>query len=312
VEIRWLEGTSSFVAVDFPDAAQGLGIARLAPKVLTDGAELLARSATYAFASFGVQGTGVSVGINAQSDERDAAVAAWRDAVGTCCPEMRLSIDEGRGVAVDDVAPLRALDPRPAALWEAHDGVLGAHRVVAEGVLAALHVTLDGLDGRSLALEDHGPVSAAVASRAEELGATVTRVAAGTDALAGLLVTPVDALVLGSRAGVLDHEDAAQVRARVVVPSGPVPVTTRALAVLRRGGSVVLPDFLTASGSVATLTDDAPASLADLLAHVAVHVGEAVAAVLDHAEGPVVGACERAEAFLATWRDELPFGRPMA
>jgi hypothetical protein len=34
--------------------------------------------------------------------------------------------------------------------------------------------------------------------------------------------------------------------------------------------------------------------------------------VLDHADGPLLGACYRAEAFLRTWRDTLPFGRPLA
>jgi hypothetical protein len=312
VEIRWLEGTSSFVAVDFPDAPVGLGVARLAPKVLTDGAELLARSATYAFASFGLRGTGVSVGINAQPDGRDAAVAAWREALGTCCPGMQLGMDAGRGVLAQDVAPLHALDPRPAVLWHEHADVLGLDRITAEGVLAGLHVGLGGLDGRSVAIEDHGAVSSAVAARAAELGASVTSHPAGPDGLSALLAADADALVLGSRAGVLDHDDAPQVTARLVVPSGPVPVTTRALAVLRRGDTVVLPDFVTAAASVATLAPDAPATYDELLAHVAVRVGEVVAGVLDHAEGPVVGACERAEDFLATWRDELPFGRPMA
>ena len=29
-------------------------------------------------------------------------------------------------------------------------------------------------------------------------------------------------------------------------------------------------------------------------------------------EGAFLGACGHAESFLATWRDELPFGRPLA
>ena len=41
-------------------------------------------------------------------------------------------------------------------------------------------------------------------------------------------------------------------------------------------------------------------------------VGGAVREVHGHDEGPLLGACERAEAFLATWQDELPFGRPLA
>ena len=29
-------------------------------------------------------------------------------------------------------------------------------------------------------------------------------------------------------------------------------------------------------------------------------------------DGPFLGACYSAEAFLSTWQDELPFGRPLA
>jgi hypothetical protein len=37
----------------------------------------------------------------------------------------------------------------------------------------------------------------------------------------------------------------------------------------------------------------------------------ALGEVLPHEQGPLLGACLRAEAYLATWRDELPFGRPL-
>jgi hypothetical protein len=36
-----------------------------------------------------------------------------------------------------------------------------------------------------------------------------------------------------------------------------------------------------------------------------------VGEVLGDDEGPVLGACERAEAFLGTWMEALPFGRPI-
>ena len=37
-----------------------------------------------------------------------------------------------------------------------------------------------------------------------------------------------------------------------------------------------------------------------------------IAEVLGHDDGPLLGACYRAEDFLRAWRDELPFGRPLA
>ena len=53
-----LTGTDGFVVIDLDDATTSVGIARLAPKVLREGVELLARSVTYAFASFGIAGHG--------------------------------------------------------------------------------------------------------------------------------------------------------------------------------------------------------------------------------------------------------------
>ena len=34
--------------------------------------------------------------------------------------------------------------------------------------------------------------------------------------------------------------------------------------------------------------------------------------VMDHPDGPLLASCYRAEAFLATWCEQLPFGRPIA
>ena len=34
--------------------------------------------------------------------------------------------------------------------------------------------------------------------------------------------------------------------------------------------------------------------------------------VIGHDEGAYLGACYRAEAFLRTWQETLPFGRPLA
>ena len=51
--IQKLTSTDGFIAFDL-DGAPAVGVVRLAPKVLRDGAELLARSTTYAAASFGL------------------------------------------------------------------------------------------------------------------------------------------------------------------------------------------------------------------------------------------------------------------
>src|SRR5262245_66237399 len=82
VKLDKLTGTDGFVVTDLADATTSVGIARLAPKVLREGVELLARSVTYAFASFGVAGHGGASGaIKAKTETRDEAVDAFVEAV---------------------------------------------------------------------------------------------------------------------------------------------------------------------------------------------------------------------------------------
>ena len=53
-----------------------------------------------------------------------------------------------------------------------------------------------------------------------------------------------DALFVAGKAGVIDHDAAESVKARVVVPLSPVPVTAKAYAAFRRADIVYVPDFI--------------------------------------------------------------------
>jgi hypothetical protein len=100
-----------------------------------------------------------------------------------------------------------------------------------------------------------------------------------------------------------------------VVPSGPIPVTAKGLAVLRRQGVRVLPDFITTAGAMLGGLGPALEGAAGTTRgadEVSAQVREALGEVLDHEQGPLLGACHRAETFLRTWREQLPFGRPLA
>jgi len=89
--------------------------------------------------------------------------------------------------------------------------------------------------------------------------------------------------------------------------------------VLRAAGSVVLADFVCLAGPLFAAW---PAELAglegDAVTAEAIETAatEAIASLVretaGHPEGAFLGACHHAESFLATWRDQLPFGRPLA
>ena len=105
----------------------------------------------------------------------------------------------------------------------------------------------------------------------------------------------------GSKVGIVDHEVADRLAVGAVVPTGPLPITTRAVAHCRRRGIIALPDFVTTAGPLIGNMDEAREVVAAVVAEVA-----------DHDDGLIIGACVRAEGFLSTWQDDLPFGRPMA
>jgi glutamate dehydrogenase/leucine dehydrogenase len=282
VKVDKLTGTDGFVVIDLDDAVTSVGIVRLAPKVLRDGAQLLARSVTYAFASFGLAGHGGASGaVNARPDGRDEAIAAFTEEVRPRAEAGALVLAPGTGLTASDLAPLG---------WSEPDADLTAAGALAAGRVAGPH------DWRTAAVVGSGPVADAAVAQLTKADATLA------DAR---LDAPCDVLFVAGKAGVLDHSAAATVQARTIVPLTPVPVTARALAVLGRAERVVIPDFLaTAAPLLATFDPDGGDPVQ--------RVHTAVTDLAEHGTGLWLAAAKRAEENLATWTAEKPFGRPLA
>ena len=283
--VNQLSSTDAFYVLDLDDAPRSTGVVRWAKKILVDGAENLARGVTYSYAALGIQAGGASAGVNAAPDGRDAALRAFVDELAPVVAAGTLRLTPGKGVSADDLAGLSG--PEASA-----DG--DATSALVSGIIAAATAAVGGLDGRKVALEASGLAGPALRSAFEAAGAEI--VADGPDALA----SECDVLAVGSKAGVVDHENVADLAGRTIVPVAPLAVTTRAVASGRRAGVTILPDFVTTAGP---LVDDGR-DPADVIAAL-------IQEIAGHAEGPSIGACERAEAFLSTWRDSLPFGRPI-
>lgn len=302
MKVQRLSSTDGFIVWDLDDATASAGIVRLAPKVLQDGATLLARTITYAFASFGVEGHGgASAAINAKPDGRDAAVAAFVEEVRPLVAEGRLRLAPGMGVEDADLAGLtdaigdEGADTAVGSAWATPDPAL-----LAAGAVASARVA-GPLDWRTAAVVGTGPV----------VDATVAALATADATLVGdRYDTQCDLLFVAGKAGCLDHPTAEVVQARVVVPLTPVPVTARALAILGRAERVVVPDFLS---TAAPLLAAAAGSVGDGSAGDPVQrIREATIALADEGPGMWLAAAHRAEDHLATWTKQKPFGRPLA
>lgn len=284
MRVQQLESTDAFLLFDLEGAEKSAGVARLAPKVLRDSTEMLARSVTYSFATFGLRMSGASAGINAKPDQRDDALAKFLDEVKPLVADGSLALHAGTGLTDLDLAPLGIEPPDPTLLIH--------------GALAAAGAALGTLVGKAVAVVGGGPIVDAAKLAASDRGATIAD-DAGLDAA-------VDALFVAGKAGVIDHEAADSVKAPVVVPLTPLPVTAKAYAALGRAGVVYVPDFIALAAPLLEQFD--PSAAATPAERVRTTMHELVS------EGTNAwrAAVDRAEAFLSTWQDALPFGRPLA
>ena len=299
VKITTLTSTDAFHVIDIEQAATSTGIVRWAKKVLVDGASNLARSITYSYAVFGIEESGASAGINAAPEGREEAIARFVEEITPLAAAQTLLLDAGKGVNAEDLASLVALDQRSSARLTSHDRLLAASVTGAAGAAITL-------EGATVCVEDIGAASEAIATSFSGLGATVT-----VAPTAEVLASDADILCIGSKVGLIDHEVAATLHAKLLVPIGPLPVTARGLAVARRNGVAVLPDFVTTAGPLLagqTGQGDPDA----IVATVVERVGSVISALNDHPDGHLLGACHLAETFLRTWVAEMPFGRPLA
>ncbi len=287
MRIQKLETTDAFVVWDLDGAARSVGIARLAPKILQEGAEMLARSVTYSFAAFGVKASGASAGINAKPEGRDAAVEAFVRELAPLAGAGTLVLHAGSGLQDADLVPVTR--PDVAALA---DDELTAHSAV-----VATEATIGSLDGKSVAVAGTGTLADAAAIALGDRGAEV--VDDGLD-------IPADALLVAGKSGMITHEVAEGVKAGVVVPLTPLPITAKAYAVLRRAGVTYLPDFVALAAPLLAACDSQDAT--DPVERVRATVTELAPSGPD----AWLVAVGMAEAFLSTWQEALPFGRPLA
>jgi glutamate dehydrogenase/leucine dehydrogenase len=339
VQIDKLSNTGAFVVVDLDGSPQSAGIVRVAPKVLHGSATALARTATYTFAIRELQVGGASAGISADPENRAEAIATFVADVAPRVASGALVLDAAPGVDAEPFAELAIADQRNPVHTADVGGVTLDEYLGAVGPVVAAEAALGGLDGRTVAVE-LGPVSSGMIRELVARGARVvavggssgvahdaggldadTLIAGGLEALdqfgelqpAGALVG-VEASVLfcGSRQGMVDGPVAESAGAALVVPTGCQPVSAKGLAVLRRRGVVVLPDFVTTAAPTYAGWPAGDAEVEAVTAEATTGIAEAVRGALDHEEGPLLGACYRAEAFLSTWQETLPFGRPIA
>ena len=342
--LKKLANANVFVVRDLDNEAPALGSIRSAAKVLQDPAKDLARVQTYQCAVLNMKYQGASVGVSAPPESRDETLAAVAEELLSEVSAGSLMLDPGMGVSLEQMGSLPAADVRNEARTRPIEGILSSVRLAALGAVACASKA-HSLDGASVAIENFDETGAAIAREAVARGARIVGISTSagaaldpngfalerllaaigdpaTDPVRALTDEPLpfwrilgvatDVLFAGSKAGLIDHKGAENVKAKVVVPTGPIPYTTKGALVLERRGSTVLPDFVTTAGSLfpgLPPAGDDPASLTQSVNDL---LGTLTESLLGRSTSPILEACKAAESFLRTWRDALPFGRPFA
>ena len=296
-----LSSTDAFVITDGASDAPATGVVRTAKKILQSSAADLARSVSYSFAAFEVQRVGASAGINAIDDAVGPATEAFASELLDRVESGSLQLDPGKGTDPGAVASLTSAAKRPSFAGS-------SHATVASVIAAGAWANGGTLEGATVAIEGTGPVVGQLSTDLVAAGASIVEVP-GVDTKPWMIWgAGVDIVFAGSKPGALTHQGADFVKAKAIVPWGPIPFTTKAFAQLQRSGVVMVPDFLSAAGAL--LPGNAQGA-AETPSDIAALVTAALEASV-HDDGVLLGACYRAEAYLATWLDERLFGRPLA
>lgn len=342
VGLRKLSATNAFVVTDLEDVPS-FGIVRSAPKILQGGAKDLARSMTYTFASFEMQRGGASAGINAAPDERDEAISNFVNEIVDDVSSGVLGLTAGKGIPPDSFQRLYDVDARSASRFEKFGkDNLETYLAGLGPVVSADH--LEGIDGKTVAIEGFGEHGPAMITQIRERGGKVislSTVSGSISASSGFDETEIrerwsdggadfvkavdgetepawkvfqsgaDILFTGSKMGAVNHLTAEKLDIAALVPHQPIPFTARALAILVRKDTKVFPDFISTAAPIFAAWSEGEDGPEIIQA-----ASESIIGALDEAseskDGLFLGACYRAEAFIATWQEEKLFGRPLA
>ncbi len=111
-KVNYQKLSSGFLITDLKNAQVSSGIVRLAPKILKSGVEQMARSATYMFALHQKQIAGASCAITAEPQNEKVALTSFVNEISPKVASGNFLPDVGKGLTEDNLAPLRAGDPR--------------------------------------------------------------------------------------------------------------------------------------------------------------------------------------------------------
>ncbi|MEC8921830.1 MAG: hypothetical protein VX558_04240 [Actinomycetota bacterium] len=341
VEIKQLESTQGFVIYDLPGADAYVGPSRLGAKLVPGNAETLVRHQTYMFALTGQRKSGATIGLKVDPKEVEAAVASLASELAEEFVSQRLLTSPGLRLDRTSLEPVLRHDNRNPVTREDRDGVTFDRELVAVGATTCASYFAKPSNGWRVAIEGFDETGLAIAREVEASGGEVVKVSTAKGCVAGdfdsstladawmdagpgcvenlgpagkpweIWKADVDAIFVGSKPGAMSGEGAATAGSTPIIATSAAAISSKALAMLRRNSAPVGADFLSAVGPSLAWWAPQNTSLGDLRSSTADTVLALLEETANHEDGAFMAACYKAEAFLASWQEERPFGRPL-
>lgn len=341
METRQLETTTGFVIYDLPGAENYVGQARLGAKLAPGNATMLVRHQTYVFAALEQQRSGATVGFKVTPDDAADAISAAAGELADELESQKLLTSPGLRLDRDKLAPFLQHDQRNPITNDDRDGVSFEEELLGLGAATAAASASGGLDGKKVAIEGFSNSGLAIAREVERQGGSVARITTAKGCVSGsfdaatladawmgagpacveqlgdvgkpweIWKGDVDALFVGSKPGAMSGEGAGSVGDTPVIATSAAAISSKALAVLRASGGNTTADFVSNVGPALAWWAADDAGHDTLRSLTTSTVEDLMNETAGHADGSFMAACYKAESFLRSWQDELPFGRPL-
>ena len=341
VEIKQLESTKGFVIYDVPNAETYVGPTRLGAKLAPGNAEMLVRHQTYVFALNEERKSGTTIGLKVDPEDTEGAVAALAEELASQFESQQLLTNPGLRLDNALLAPVLHYDNRNPIAKSDRDGVAFEDELVAIGAVTCASRFQKSDSNWQVAIEGFDQVGLSIAREVENRGGKIHTISTAKGCVSGdfdsatladawmesgancveqlgtvgkpwqIWNSDLDAIFVGSKPGAMSGEGATSTNDTPIIATSAASISSKALAVLRKNGAPVAPDFLTRVGPTLAWWAPEGTSHDALRDSTTETVNGLLGEIADHEDGTFMAACYKAEAFMESWQEKRPFGRPL-
>ena len=341
METKQLESVKGFVIYDLPDAETYVGPSRLGAKLAPGNAEMLVRHQTYVFALAEQRKSGATIGLKVDPEDTDTAVSALATELASEFESQQFLTSPGLRLNRESLDPVLRHDKRNPVVRDNRDGVVFEDELLALGAVTCASFFAKPSGQWDAAIEGFNQAGIALAREIENQGGNVKRISTAKGCVSGnfdsatladawldagancveqlgsvekawaVWKSDMDAIFVGSKPGAMSGDGAQGVQQTPIIATSAAAVSSKALAILRKNNTPVAADFLSGIGPTLAWWAPEETSQDELRSSTSATVTGLLEETADHADGSFMAACYKAEAFIESWQEQRPFGRPL-